>query len=107
MKPTEIGIAKCAAHRSNMSRVTRSDIAADEAAKAVTEAQAGQTLLVTHLEDATTLRDVIMQEAVHGIDNQLWIDRGASQDDSGLWRNHEDLVVAPPDLLGLLVQEQF
>ncbi len=39
------------------------------------------------------------------MDKQLWSDRGASQDSTGLWRNHEGLIVAPPDLLGLMIQE--
>ncbi len=46
-----------------------------------------------------------MQAAVHAVDKQLWLDRGASQDSTGLWRNHEGLVVAPPDLVGLMIQE--
>ncbi|XP_013885351.1 uncharacterized protein LOC106533546 [Austrofundulus limnaeus] len=108
MKPTEIAIAKCAAHR-HMSRVTKGNIAADEAAKAVTGAKSGHVLLVTHevtLEDKISMRDVIlMQEAVPAVEKQLWIERGASQEASGLWRNHEGLMVAPPDLLGLLIQE--
>jgi len=39
------------------------------------------------------------------MDKQLWLDRGATQDSTGLWRNHEGLIVAPPDLLGLMIQE--
>ncbi|XP_013856432.1 uncharacterized protein LOC106512336, partial [Austrofundulus limnaeus] len=109
MKPTEIAIAKCAAHRHDMSRVTKGNIAADEAAKAVTGAKSGHVLLVTHevtLEDKISMKDVIlMQEAVPAVEKQLWIERGASQEASGLWRNHEGLMVAPPDLLGLLIQE--
>ena len=46
-----------------------------------------------------------MQETAPALDKQLWMNRGASQDSTGLWRNHEGLVVAPPDLLGLLIQE--
>ncbi|KAE8281764.1 hypothetical protein D5F01_LYC19147 [Larimichthys crocea] len=110
MKPKEIAIAKCAAHRTDMSRITQGNRAADEAAKAVIGAdKPGKVLLVTHeieLEDKITPRDVIlMQEAVNAIDKQLWVDRGASQDSTGLWRNHEGLIVAPPDLLGLMIQE--
>ncbi|KAI3367264.1 hypothetical protein L3Q82_008151 [Scortum barcoo] len=110
MKPKEIAIAKCAAHKSDMSRVTQGNKAADEAAKAVTGAdQPGKILLVTHevdLEDKITLRDVIlMQDGAHAVDKQLWLDRGAIQDSTGLWRNHEGLMIAPPDLLGLLIQE--
>lgn len=58
------------------------------------------------LEDKITLRDVIsIQEAASTLDKQLWQDRGATQDSTGLWRNHEGLIVAPPDLLGLMIQE--
>ena len=110
MKPKGIAIAKCAAHKSDMSRVTQGNRAADEAAKAVTGAcESGKVLLVTHemeLEDKITIKDVIlMQETAPALDKQLWVNRGASQDSTGLWRNHEGLVVAPPDLLGLLIQE--
>ena len=54
-------------------RVTQGNIAADEAAKAFTEARrTGQVLLVTHevdLEDKITLKDVIlMQEAANAMD---------------------------------------
>ncbi|XP_030580076.1 uncharacterized protein LOC115776499 [Archocentrus centrarchus] len=110
MKPKEIAIAKCAAHKADMSRVTQGNKAADEAAKAVTGAnKVGEVFLVTHevdLEDKITLRDVIlMQEAVPDLDKQLWLDRGVTQDSMGLWRNHEGLIVAPPDLLGLMIQE--
>nr|XP_049585122.1 uncharacterized protein K02A2.6-like [Syngnathus scovelli] len=110
MKPREIAIAKCAAHKSDASRVTQGNRVADEAARAVTKgSQKGKVLLVTHevdLEDRVTLRDVIlMQAAVNPMDKHLWEQRGASQDPTGLWRNHEGLVVAPPDLLGLLIQE--
>ena len=49
MKPKGIAIAKCAAHKSDMSRVTHGNRAADEAAKAVTGAcESGKVLLVTH-----------------------------------------------------------
>ncbi|CAJ1078010.1 protein NYNRIN-like isoform X2 [Xyrichtys novacula] len=110
MKPKEIAIAKCAAHKGDMSRVTQGNRAADEAAKAVTGAdKEGKVLLVTHevdLEDKITLKDIVsMQEAASEIDKQLWRDRGATQDTTGLWRNHEGLMVAPPDLLGLMIQE--
>ena len=46
-----------------------------------------------------------MQESVHAIYKQLWVDRGARQDSTGLWRNHEGLIIAPLNLLGLLIQE--
>ena len=46
-----------------------------------------------------------MQEAASMIDKQLCLDRGATQDSGGLWRNHEGLIIAPPDLLGLMIQE--
>lgn len=110
MKPKEIAIAKCAAHRTDMSRITQGNKAADEAAKTVTGAvKPGKVLLVTHeieLEDKITPKDVIlMQEAAHAVDRQLWVDRGASKDSTGLWRNHEGLIVAPTDLLGLMIQE--
>lgn len=59
MKPKEIAIAKCAAHKMDMSRVTQGNKAADEAAKVVTGAdKLGKVLLVTHevdLEDKITL----------------------------------------------------
>lgn len=79
MRPKEIAIAKCAAHRSDISRLTKGNKAADEAAKAVTGAdKLGKILLVTHevdLEDRITLKDVIlMQEAVPAVDKQLWRD---------------------------------
>ena len=104
MKPKGIAITKCAAHKSDMSRVTKGNKAADEAAKAVTGAcRPGKVLLITHeieLEDKITIKDVIlMQESVHAIDKQLWVDRGARQDSTGLWRNHEGLIIAPLDLL--------
>lgn len=110
MKPKEIAIAKCAAHKSDSSRVTRGNNAADEAAKAAANAHnTEKVLLVTHavdLEDNITLRDIVlMQEGANVMDKQLWETRGASQDATGLWRNHEGLVVAPPDLLGLLIQD--
>ncbi|KAM7417008.1 hypothetical protein PAMA_016903 [Pampus argenteus] len=110
MKPKEIAIAKCAAHRMDVSRITQGNKAADEAAKAVTGAdKLGKVFMVTHevnLEEKITLRDVIlMQEAASDMDKQLWLDRGAIQDTAGLWRNHEGLIVAPPDLLGLMIQE--
>lgn len=93
-----------------MSRITQGNKAADEAAKAVTGAdRLGNVFLVAHevdLEDKITLKDVmLMQEAVPAMDKQLWVDRGAMQDSTGLWRNHEGLIVAPPDLLGLMIQE--
>ena len=110
MKPKEIAIAKCAAHRSDTSRVTRGNNAADDAAKAAAGAdKPGKVLLVTHeieLEDNITLKDImLMQNEANAVDKQLWQARGASQDATGLWRNHEGLVVAPPNLLGLLIQE--
>lgn len=43
MKPTEIAIAKCAAHKVDASRVTRGNTAADEAAKVVTGSLFGHT----------------------------------------------------------------
>ncbi len=43
MKPQAISIAKCAAHKTDMSRVTQGNKAADEAAKAVTEQLNGQS----------------------------------------------------------------
>lgn len=46
-----------------------------------------------------------MQEEAEKLDKGVWVARGASQDSSGLWRNHEGLVVAPSSLLGLLMQE--
>ncbi len=49
MKLKQIAIAKCAAHKSDMSRVTQGNKAADEAAKAVIGAdKLGKVLLVTH-----------------------------------------------------------
>ncbi|KAL6459661.1 hypothetical protein MHYP_G00314200 [Metynnis hypsauchen] len=39
------------------------------------------------------------------MDKQLWLDRSATQDSTGLWRSHEGLIIAPPDLLGLMIQE--
>ena len=64
MMPKEIAIAKCAAHKTDMTRVSQGNKAADEAAKAVTGAdKLGRVLLVTHevdLEDKITLRDVIL-----------------------------------------------
>lgn len=110
MRPKEIAIAKCAAHKTDASRVTQGNKAADEAAKAVTGAdKLGKVFLVTHgvdLEDRITLKEVIlMQEAASMIDKQLWLDRGAVKDSTGLWRNHEGLIVAPLDLLGLMIQE--
>lgn len=46
-----------------------------------------------------------MQEVSPEKDKQLWLDRGATQDSTGLWRNHEGLIVAPSDLLALMIQE--
>ena len=110
MKPKEIAIAKCAAHKMDASKVSQGNRAADEAAKTVTGAdKLGKVLLVTHevnLEDKITLEDVIlMQEAAPEMDKQLWLARGATRDSTGLWRNHEGLAIAPPDLLGLMIQE--
>ena len=69
----------------------------------------GKVFLVTHevdLEDKITLKDVIsLQDAASAMDKELWQGRGATQDSTGLWRNHEGLMVAPPDLLGLMIQE--
>ena len=108
MKPKEIAIAKCATHKSDTSRVNRGNNAADEAAKAAAGThKTEKVLLVTHvvdLEDNITLRDImLMQEGANTMDKQLWLARGASKDATGLWRNHDGLVVAPPDLLGLLI----
>lgn len=110
MKPREIAIAKCAAHRMDASRVSRGNRAADDAAKQVTGAdKPGKVLLVVHgmdLENQITLEDVVaMQNDAPAVDRQLWRDRGAVQTSTGLWRNHEGLIVAPPDLLGLMIQE--
>ena len=110
MKPKQIAIAKCAAHKTDASRVTRGNKMADETARAVAGAnKPGKVLLVTHeveLEEHITLRDIrLMQEEASMMDKHLWLARGASQDSTGLWRNHEGLVVAPPDLVGLLIQE--
>lgn len=110
MKPKELAIAKCAAHKTDQSRITRGNKVADEAAKAVTGAdRPGKVFLVTQdidVEKNVTLQDVVvMQNEASPLDRQLWMDRGAAQDPSGLWRNHEGLVVAPPDLLGLMIQE--
>lgn len=110
MKPKEIAIAKCVAHKPDASRIARGNKAADEAAKAATGAnKLGEVFLVTHeidLEDKITLKDVLaMQDAVPNVEKQLWRERGATQDSEGLWRNHEGLLVAPPDLLGLMIQE--
>ena len=79
MKPKEIAIAMCAAHRMDMSRVTHGNKAADKAAKEVTGAdRLGKVLLVTHevdLEDKITIRDVVsMQEPASTMDKQLWLD---------------------------------
>lgn len=110
MKPKAIAIAKCAAHQSDSSRVSQGNRAADDAAKRVTGAdKLGKVFLVTHevdIEDSITFRDVItMQAEASTLDKQLWMDRGALQDSTGLWRNHEGLMVAPPSLLGLLIHE--
>uniref|UniRef100_A0A3B1IGT4 ribonuclease H n=1 Tax=Astyanax mexicanus TaxID=7994 RepID=A0A3B1IGT4_ASTMX len=110
MKPKDIAIVKCAAHKKDMSKVSRGNNAADEAAKAVIGANtSGEIFLVTHavdLEDNVTLRDVaLMQEAVPDVDKRLWQDRGATPDSTGLWRSHEGLIVAPSDLLGLMIHE--
>lgn len=110
MKLKEIAIAKCAAHKTDQSRISRGNKAADEAAKAVTGAnRPGKVLLVTqevNLENTVTLQDIVaMQNDASPLDKQLWKDRGATQDSSGLWRNHEGLIVAPPDLLGLIILE--
>lgn len=52
MKPKEIAIAKCAAHRTNQSRISLGYKAADDAAKVVTEAnRPDKVLLVTHEVD--------------------------------------------------------
>ncbi|KAK0144494.1 Gag-Pol polyprotein [Merluccius polli] len=56
MKPKGIAIAKCAAHKSDMSRVTQGNRAADEAAKAVTE-----------LEDKITIKDIILMQEEAGL----------------------------------------
>lgn len=110
MKPKEIAFAKCAAHKTDQSRISRGNKAAAEAAKAVTGAnKPGKVLLVTHkvnLDNTVTLQDVVaMQNNASPLDKQLWKDRGATRDSSGLWRNHEGLIVAPPDLLGLMILE--
>lgn len=110
MKPKEIAIAKCAAHKTDQSRIYLGNKAADDAAKAVTGAnRPGKVLLVAHeidLEENVTLQDIVaMQSDASPLDKQLWRDRGAMQDSSGLWRNHEGLIVAPPDLLGLMILE--
>lgn len=110
MKPKEIAIAKCAAHKKDASKISKGNRAADEAAKAVTGAnKVGKILLVTHevtLEDKITLKDVILiQEAAPETDKQLWVERGATRDSTELWRNHEGLIIAPPDLLGLMIHE--
>ena len=69
----------------------------------------GKVLLVTHevdLEDKITIRDVVsMQEPASTMDKQLWLDRSATQDSTSLWQNHERLMVASPDLIGLMIQE--
>ncbi|KAJ3582962.1 hypothetical protein NHX12_000063 [Muraenolepis orangiensis] len=105
MKPKEIAIAKCAAHKSDSSRVTQGNKTADEAAKYATGAdRPGKVLLVTHeveLTEKITLQDLLMmQEEANALDKNLWLARGASQDKTGMWRNHEGLIVAPSDLLG-------
>lgn len=110
MRPKEIAIVKCAAHKKDMSRILRGNKAADDAAKGVTGAdKQGKVLLSTHevdLDDRVTLRDIIaMQNDAPSVDKQLWRNRGAIPDLTGLWRNHEGLIVAPSDLLGLLIQE--
>lgn len=109
MKPKEIAIAKCAAHRTDQSRISRGNKAVDDAAKAVTGAdRLGKVLLITHeiaLGDSVSPQDVTMQNDASHLDKQLWRERGVMQDSSGLWRNHEGLIVAPPDLLGLMILE--
>lgn len=110
MKPKEIAIAKCAAHKSDASRVSRGNHAADAAAKAVTGADGpGDVLLVTHhcdLEEKITLEDIaLMQDEASTLDKDLWTSRGATKDERGLWRNHEGFLIAPPNLLTLLIQE--
>lgn len=84
--------------------------AANDAAIAVTGAnRPGKVLLVTHeidLEESVTLQDVVaMQNDTSPLDKHLWQDRGATQDTCGLWRNHEGLIVVPPDLLGMMILE--
>ncbi|KAJ3583233.1 hypothetical protein NHX12_034172 [Muraenolepis orangiensis] len=100
MKPKEIAIAKCAAHKSDSSRVTQGNKTADEAAKYATGAdRPGKVLLVTHeveLTEKITLQDLLMmQEEANALDKNLWLASGASQDKTGMWRNHEGLIVAP------------
>ncbi|KAJ3584773.1 hypothetical protein NHX12_015268 [Muraenolepis orangiensis] len=109
MKPKEIAIAKCAAHKSDSSRVTQGNKTADEAAKYATGAdRPGKVLLVTHeveLTEKITLQDLLMmQEEANALDKNLWLARGASQDKTGMWRNHEGLIVAPSDLLETAVE---
>ena len=110
MKPREIAISKVAAHKTDSSRITKGNVAADAAAKAVAGAnKPGKVLLVTHsvdFEKNISLDDLVMlQNEANEIDKDLWRDRGAVQDATGLWRNHEGLVIAPPDLLGMLIRE--
>lgn len=52
MKPKEIAIVKCAVQKTNQSRITRGNKAADDAAKGVTGAnKPGKVFLVTHEMD--------------------------------------------------------
>ena len=110
MKPKELSITKVAAHRSDSSRITAGNRAADTEARRITGAlHEREALLMTHeaeLEDYITLEEVAkMQEEAAEPDKTLWIERGASKDEDGLWRNHEGLIIAPPTLLPLLILE--
>ncbi|CAL9692543.1 unnamed protein product [Knipowitschia caucasica] len=108
MKPKAIAIVKCAAHRKDSSWITRGNAAADEAAKQAASAGA-HAIMVTHmidLEEQLTHKDLLLlQEEVSEAERQLWLQRGASKDSQGLWRNHEGLFAAPTGLLPLLINE--
>ena len=89
MNPKAITVAKCAAHKLDMSRVTQGNNLADEAAKAVTGVdKVGKVFLVTHevdLEDKIVLKDVsALQEVAPAMDKQVWLERGATQVSTGL-----------------------
>lgn len=112
MEPKAIAITKCAAHRTDMSRITKGNTAADEAAKTAARANTPEALFVTvepcevELEEKVTMADLAMlQDDAAELDKQLWLARGATKDSTGLYRNHEGLLIAPPDLLTLLIHE--
>ncbi|KAL2076907.1 hypothetical protein ACEWY4_027497 [Coilia grayii] len=68
--------------------------------------QGRQAQATITLQPTVTIADIVqMQENAAHWEKEMWKQRGAKQDHDKMWRNHEGLMVAPTNLLSLLISD--